>query len=61
MNIKMNSNIIVPHWSSVDECQSVEYAFTSPVIMNVFRVSMWPRVFVMSVACSGSVVSRDVM
>ena len=49
----------VPLWSSVYECQSVECAFMSPVIMVFRRLVRWVKVFVMSwssVECCGSVV-----
>ena len=45
----MNSDISVPLWSLWVECQVVAFALTSPVMIDVPRVSMWARVFMMSV------------
>ena len=39
-----------PRWSSVYECQSVECAFTSPVIIEIGMLVMYCIQFVMSVS-----------
>ena len=39
-----------PRWSSVYECQSVECAFTSPVIIELGMLVMYCMQFVMSVS-----------
>ena len=60
----MMSAIKAPRWSSVVECQSVECAFTSPVIMVLGREVMCARVLdmsVSSVAWFGSLVFRGGM
>ena len=44
------SEISSPRWSSVYECQSVECAFTSPVIIEFGMLVMFCRQFVMSVS-----------
>ena len=46
-----------PRWSSVYECQSVECAFTSPVIIELGMLVMYGMQFVMSVSAA-SMVSR---
>ena len=46
-----------PRWSSVYECQSVECAFTSPVIIELGMLVMYCMQFVMSVSVV-SMVSR---
>ena len=58
------SAISVPLWSSVCECHVVECALMSPVVMLVVMLSMYAKVFVISVssvAWSGSVVRRGGM
>ena len=62
--LSIRSEIRCPLWSSVCECHVVECAFTSPIVIDVPSVSMWAKVFVMSVSSvlwSGSVVSRGGM
>ena len=44
------SEISSPRWSSVYECQSVECAFTSPVIIELGMLVMYCMQFVMSVS-----------
>ena len=44
------SEISSPQWSSVYECQSVECAFTSPVIIELGMLVMYYMQFVMSVS-----------
>ena len=53
------SEISSPRWSSVYECQSVECAFTSPVIIELGMLVMYCMQFVMSVSVV-SMVSRVV-
>ena len=43
------SEISSPRWSSVYECQSVECAFTSPVIIELGKLVMYCMQFVVSV------------
>ena len=44
------SEISSPRWSSVYECQSVECAFTSAVIIELGKLVMYCMQFVMSVS-----------
>ena len=49
MELESVSEIGSPRWSSVYECQSVECAFTSPVIIELGMLVMYCFQFVMSV------------
>ena len=49
MELESVSEISSPRWSSVYECQSVECAFTSPVIIELGKLVMYCMQFVMSV------------
>lgn len=58
------SEMSSPRWSSVCECQSVECAFTSPVIMEFGMLVMYSMQLVMSVSVvlwCGDVVSLGAM
>ena len=58
------SEISSPRWSSVYECQSVECAFTSPVIIELGMLVMYCMQFVMSVSvvsCCGVAVFLGAM
>ena len=50
MELESVSEISSPRWSSVYECQSVECAFTSPVIIELGMLMMYCMQFVMSVS-----------
>ena len=50
MELDRVSEISSPRWSSVYECQSVECAFTSPVIIELGMLVMYCMQFVMSVS-----------
>ena len=50
MELESVSEISSPRWSSVYECQSVECAFTSPVIIELGKLVMYCMQFVMSVS-----------
>ena len=50
MELESVSEISSPRWSSVYECQSVECAFTSPVIIELGMLVMYCMQFVMSVS-----------
>ena len=50
MKLESVSEISSPRWSSVYECQSVECAFTSPVIIESGMLVMYCMQFVMSVS-----------
>ena len=50
MELESVSEISLPRWSSVYECQSVECAFTSPVIIELGKLVMYCMQFVMSVS-----------
>ena len=54
MELESVSEISSPQWSYVYECQSVECAFTSPVIIELGMLVMYCMQFVMSM----SVVSK---
>ena len=43
LELESVSEISSPRWSSVYECQSVECAFTSPVIIELGMLVMWCR------------------
>ena len=64
LELESVSEISSPRWSSVYECQSVECAFTSPVIIELGMLVMYCMQFVMSVSVvsmvswCGVVVSR---
>ena len=47
---KNNSEISSPRWSSVYECQRVECAFTSPVVIELDMLVMYCMQFVMYVS-----------
>ena len=49
MELESVSEISSPRWSSVYECQSAEYAFTSPVIIELGMLVMNCMQFVMYV------------
>ena len=49
LELESVSEISSPRWSSVYECQSVECAFTSPVIIELGMLVMYCMQFVMSV------------
>ena len=49
MELESVSEISSPRWSSVYECQSVECAFASPVIIELGMLVMYCMQFVMSV------------
>ena len=49
MELESVSEISSPRWSSVYECQSVECAFTSPVIIELGKLVMYCMQFVVSV------------
>ena len=61
LELESVSEISSPRWSSVYECQSVECAFTSPVIIGLGMLVMYCMQFVMSlsvvsmVSCCGVV------
>ena len=48
MELESVSEISSPRWSSVYECQSVECAFTSPVITELGMLVIYCMQFVMS-------------
>ena len=50
LELESVSEISSPRWSSVYECQSVECAFTSPVIIELDMLVMYCMQFVMSVS-----------
>ena len=50
LELESVSEISSPRWSSVYECQSVECAFTSPVIIELGMLVMYCMHFVMSVS-----------
>ena len=50
LELESASEICSPRWSSVYECQSVECAFTSPVIIELGMLVMYCMQFVMSVS-----------
>ena len=50
MELESASEISSPRWSSVYECQSVECAFTSPVIIELGMLVMYCMQFGMSVS-----------
>ena len=50
MELESVSEISSPRWSSVYECQSVESAFTSPVIIELGKLVMYCMQFVMPVS-----------
>ena len=50
LELESVSEISPPRWSSVHECQSVECAFTSPVIIELGMLVMYCMQFVMSVS-----------
>ena len=50
LELESVSEIISPRWSSVYECQSVECAFTAPVIIELGQLVMYCMQFVMSVS-----------
>ena len=50
LELESISEITSPRWSSVYECQSVECAFTSPVIIELGMLVMYCMQFVMSVS-----------
>ena len=50
LEVESVSEISSPRWSSVYECQSVECAFTSPVIIELGMLVMYCMQFVMSVS-----------
>ena len=50
LELESVSEISYPRWSSVYECQSVECAFTSPVIIELGMLVMYCKQFVMSVS-----------
>ena len=50
LELESISEISSPRWSSVYECQSVECAFTSPVIIELGMLVMYCMQFVMSVS-----------
>ena len=50
LELESVSEISSPRWSSVYECQSVECAFTSPVIIELGMLVMYCMQFVMSVS-----------
>ena len=52
MELESVSEISSPRWSSVYECQRVECAFTSPVIIKLGMLVMYCMQFVMSVSVS---------
>ena len=60
MELESVSEISSPRWSSVYECQSVECAFTSPVIIELGMLVMYCMQFVMSVSVV-SIVSVSVV
>ena len=49
MELESVSEISSRRWSSVSQCQSVECAFTSPVMSEVGKLVMYCMQFVMSV------------
>ena len=51
MELKSVSEISSPRWSSVYECQSVECAFTSPVIIELGKLVMYCMQFVIESWC----------
>ena len=55
MWLESGSEISSPRWSSVYECQSVECAFTSPVIIELGMLVMYcmPVSVVSMVSCCG--------
>ena len=56
LELESVSEISSPRWSSVYECQSVECAFTSPVIIELGMLVMYCMQFVMSVSVVSMVV-----
>ena len=50
MELESVSEISSPRWSSVYECQSVECAFTLPVIIELGMLVMYCMQYVMSVS-----------
>ena len=50
MELESVSEISSPRWSSVYECQSVECAFTSPVIIELGMLVIYCMQFVMSMS-----------
>ena len=64
LELESVSEISSPRWSSVYECQSVECAFTSPVIIELGMLVMYCMQFVMSVSvvsCCGVAVFLGAM
>ena len=64
LELESVSEISSPRWSSVYECQSVECAFTSPVIIDLGMLVMYCMQFVMSVSvvsCCGVAVFLGAM
>ena len=64
LELESVSEINSPRWSSVYECQSVECAFTSPVIIELGMLVMYCMQFVMSVSvvsCCGVAVFLGAM
>ena len=60
LELESVSEISSPRWSSVYECQSVECAFTSPVIIELGMLVMYCMQFVMSVSVVSISVSISV-
>ena len=64
LELESVSEVSSPRWSSVYECQSVECAFTSPVIIELGMLVMYCMQFVMSVSvvsCCGVAVFLGAM
>ena len=64
LELESVSEISYPRWSSVYECQNVECAFTSPVIIELGMLVMYCMQFVMSVSmvsCCGVAVFLGAM
>ena len=55
LELESVSEISSPRWSSVYECQSVECAFTSPVIIELSMLVMYCMQFVISVSVVSTV------
>ena len=60
LELESVSEISSPRWSSVYECQSVECAFTSPVIIELGMLVMYCMQFVMYVSVVSMVSCCDV-
>ena len=61
MELESVSEISSPRWSSVYECQSVECAFTSPMIIELGKLVMYCMQFVRSVSVVSVVSWCDVV